>query len=232
MAKNAVVLLSGGLASATTLGILLQSGYEIHTLSFDYNQPQRRELESAKALANYYGIIFQQTRTLDLHNPGIHQNDDPSRAQTSIMESLAFPGAPAYVPAQNAIFLSYALAYAENRGIDDIFLGLNVIDHSGTFTYRPEFLRAFELVANLSTRAAIQEHRSFHFYAPLLHMSKAAIIKSGTELAVPYELTWNCFHSEETACGTCKGCLLRLNGFAEAGRQDPIGYNPGLRQWP
>ena len=131
-----------------------------------------------------------------------------------------------YVPARNTIFLSFALAYAEVTGANDIFLGINAIDYSGYPDCRPEYLEAYERMANLATKATTQDGRTFHLHAPLLHMNKAEIIRRGVELDVPYQLTWSCYEGGDLACGTCDSCLLRLNGFAEAGLKDPIGYVP------
>ncbi len=129
-----------------------------------------------------------------------------------------------YVPARNTIFLSFALAYAEVTGANDIFLGINAIDFSGYPDCRPEYLEAYERMANLATKATTQDGRMFHLHAPLIYMNKADIIRKGLELGVPYELTWSCYEGGELACGTCDSCLLRLNGFMEAGLKDPIGY--------
>jgi 7-cyano-7-deazaguanine synthase len=134
-----------------------------------------------------------------------------------------------YVPARNTIFLSFALAYAEVTGANDIFLGINAIDYSGYPDCRPEYLEAFERMANLATKATTQDGRTFHIHAPLIRMNKAEIIRTGIELDVPYVLTWSCYEGWGLACGTCDSCLLRLNGFAEAGLKDPIGYMPGSR---
>jgi 7-cyano-7-deazaguanine synthase len=129
-----------------------------------------------------------------------------------------------YVPARNTIFLSFALAYAEVTGANDIFLGINAIDYSGYPDCRPAYLEAYERLANLATKAAIQDGRVFRFHAPLLYMNKADIIHKGIQLDVPYELTWSCYEGKELACGICDSCILRLSGFAEAGLQDPVGY--------
>jgi 7-cyano-7-deazaguanine synthase len=134
-----------------------------------------------------------------------------------------------YVPARNTIFLSFALAYAEVTGANDIFLGINAIDYSGYPDCRPEYLEAYERMANLATKATTQDGRTFQLHAPLLQMNKAEIIRRGVELDVPYVYTWSCYEGWGLACGTCDSCLLRLNGFAEAGLKDPIGYMPQSR---
>lgn len=225
MSKKALVLLSGGLDSTTVLGIAHHEGFELHTLSFDYGQRHQREVEAARAVANHYHVQQQQTIKIDLRAFGgsALTADIPvphSRSFDTMSQEIPIT----YVPARNTIFLSFALAYAEVSGANDIFLGINAIDYSGYPDCRPEYLAAYERMANLATKAAVQDGRVFRFHAPLLYMNKAEIIHTGTELGVPYELTWSCYEGEELACGRCDSCLLRLNGFAETGLQDPIRY--------
>lgn len=225
MRKKAVVLLSGGLDSTTVLGIAHHEGYELHTLSFDYGQRHQREIEAAHAVARYYKVQQQQTVTIDLRVfGGSALTADIAVPHEREFSQMSQDIPITYVPARNTIFLSYALAYAEVTGSDDIYLGINAIDYSGYPDCRPEYLEAFERMANLATKASTQEGRTFHFHAPLLSMGKAEIVRKGTELDVPYELTWSCYEGKELACGTCDSCLLRLNGFAEAGQKDPIAY--------
>jgi 7-cyano-7-deazaguanine synthase len=219
------VLLSGGLDSTTVLAIAHHEGFEIHTLSFDYGQRHQREVDAAKTVARNYGVEQQQTIKIDLRAFGgsaltadiaVPHN----RADSQISHDIPIT----YVPARNTIFLSFALAYAEVVGANDIFIGINAIDYSGYPDCRPAFLKAYEQMANLATKAAVQDGHVFRFHAPLLQMTKAEIIRIGTKLGVPYELTSSCYEGGEAACGTCDSCLLRLNGFAEAGRKDPIRY--------
>jgi 7-cyano-7-deazaguanine synthase len=227
MSKKAVMLLSGGLDSSTALAIAHAQGFELHTLSFDYGQRHQREVEAAAAIAQYYHALQQKRVTIDLRIFGgsALTSDIPVPHGRSIDEmSKEIP--ITYVPARNTVFLSFALAYAEVAGADDIFLGINAIDYSGYPDCRPEYLEAYEHMANLATKATTQDGHKFHIHAPLMYMDKAEIIRKGTELGVPYALSWSCYEGDELACGTCDSCLLRLNGFAEAGLQDPIRYKP------
>jgi 7-cyano-7-deazaguanine synthase len=227
MNNKAVVLLSGGLDSTTALAIAHQAGFELHTLSFDYGQRHQREVEAAEVIARYYHVQTQKTITIDLRAFGgsaLTADFDVPHARSLEKMSQEIP--ITYVPARNTIFLSFALAYAEVTGANDIYLGINAIDYSGYPDCRPEYLEAYERMANLATKATTQDGRRFRIHAPLLYMNKADIIRKGVELGVPYELTWSCYEGGELACGTCDSCLLRLNGFAEAGLQDPIGYVP------
>jgi 7-cyano-7-deazaguanine synthase len=225
MHKKAVVLLSGGLDSSTALAIAHQQGFELHALSFDYGQRHQREVDAAAAVARHYGVQHQKTITIDLRAfGGSALTADFDVPHSRSLEKMSQEIPITYVPARNTIFLSFALAYAEVTDANDIFLGINAIDYSGYPDCRPEYLEAYERMANLATKATTQDGRVFHIHAPLLRMNKAEIIHKGIELGVPYELTWSCYEGGELACGTCDSCLLRLNGFAEAGLQDPIGY--------
>lgn len=225
MYKKAVVLLSGGLDSSTALAIAHQQGFELHALSFDYGQRHQREVDAAAAVARHYGVQYQKTITIDLRAfGGSALTADFDVPHSRSLEKMSQEIPITYVPARNTIFLSFALAYAEVTDANDIFLGINAIDYSGYPDCRPEYLEAYERMANLATKATTQDGRVFHIHAPLLRMNKAEIIRKGIELGVPYELTWSCYEGGELACGTCDSCLLRLNGFAEAGLQDPIGY--------
>src|SRR5713226_2424656 len=207
MHKKAVVLLSGGLDSSTALAIAHQQGFELHALSFDYGQRHQREVDAAAAVARHYGVQYQKTITIDLRAfGGSALTADFDVPHSRSLEKMSQEIPITYVPARNTIFLSFALAY------------------SGYPACRPEYLEAYERMANLATKATTQDGRVFHIHAPLLRMNKAEIIHKGIELGVPYELTWSCYEGGELACGTCDSCLLRLNGFAEAGLQDPIGY--------
>ena len=225
MRKKAVVLLSGGLDSTTTLGIAHHEGFELYTLSFDYGQRHQREVEAAAALAHHYQVQQQRIVTIDLRAfGGSALTADIAVPHGQSLDQMSQNIPITYVPARNTIFLSFALAYAEVTGANDIFLGINAIDYSGYPDCRPAYLEAYERMANLATKAAIQDGRVFRFHAPLLYMNKADIIRKGMQLDVPYELTWSCYEGKELACGICDSCILRLSGFAEAGLQDPIGY--------
>ena len=225
MQQKAVVLLSGGLDSSTVLAIAHRQGFELHTLSFDYGQRHQREVEAAATIARYYSVVEQKTVHIDLRAfGGSGLTSDIAVPHHRSLEDMAHDIPITYVPARNTIFLSFALAYAEVSGANDIFLGINAIDYSGYPDCRSEYLEAYERMANLATKASIQDGRSVHIHAPLLCMGKADIIRKGIELGVPYEHTWSCYEGHELACGTCDSCLLRLAGFAEAGLTDPIAY--------
>lgn len=225
MQQKAVVLLSGGLDSSTALAIAYQQGFELYTLSFDYGQRHQREVEAAAAIARHYHVLEQKTVHIDLRAfGGSALTSDIAVPHSRTIEEMGQDIPITYVPARNTIFLSFALAYAEVRGANDIFLGINAIDYSGYPDCRPEYLEAYEQMANLATKASIQDGRRVHIHAPLLRMGKADIIRAGVELGVPYQATWSCYEGDELACGTCDSCLLRLAGFSEAGLQDPIPY--------
>ena len=227
MRKKAIVLLSGGLDSTTVLGIAQREEYELYTLSFDYGQRHQREVEAAHAVARYYQVQRQQTVKIDLRVfGGSALTADIAVPHERNFDEMSHEIPITYVPARNTIFLSYALAYAEVTGANDMFLGINAIDYSGYPDCRPAYLEAFERMANLATKAAVQDGREFRIHAPLMHMNKAEIIRKGLESGVPYELTWSCYEGEELACGTCDSCVLRLNGFAEVGMKDPLKYVP------
>ena len=228
MAKKAVVLLSGGLDSTTAVAIARHEGFELYTLSFEYGQRHLREVEAANAVALHYQVQQHRTVTIDLRAfGGSALTTDVAIPHNRGVAQMSQEIPITYVPARNTIFLSFALAYAEVTGANDIFLGINAIDYSGYPDCRPAYLDAYERMANLATKAAVQDGRVFRFHAPLVRMNKAEIILKGSELNVPYELTWSCYEGEKLACGTCDSCVLRLKGFAEAGRRDPIRYKPG-----
>ncbi len=219
---KAVVLLSGGLDSSTVLAIALEMGYEVHALSFDYGQRHSRELESAKKIAKYFNVPHKIIK-IDLRQIGgsaLTDNIDvPERNMDEIEKEIPIT----YVPARNTILLSLALGYAEVIDADAIFYGANAIDYSGYPDCRPEYVEAFERVANLGTKRGV-EGKPIKIIAPIIHMTKAEIIKKGMELGVPYELTWSCYKGGKKACGKCDSCLLRLKGFMEAGYEDPLEY--------
>jgi 7-cyano-7-deazaguanine synthase len=224
--KPAVVLLSGGLDSAVTLAVGIAEGFEPHALSFDYGQRHRIELESARAVAASQQVRDHRFAQIDLRVFGGSALTDDIAVPRDRSGQEMTAGIPiTYVPARNTIFLSYALAYAEVIGAADIFLGVNAVDYSGYPDCRPEFLRSFESLANVATKAGING-QDLHVHAPLLSFSKADIVRKGTALGVDFALTHSCYDpdAEGCACGRCDSCQLRLKGFREAGFVDPIKY--------
>lgn len=227
---KAVVLLSGGLDSATVLAIALDQGYECYCLSFAYGQRQRVELKQAAALVAKYGIRQHLILRLDLDAIGGSALTTDQAVPKDRSQAEIHTGIPTtYVPGRNTIFLSHAVAWAEVLGADDIFLGVNVMDYSGYPDCRPEFLEAFEQLANLATKAGVEGKSRFRIHAPLLKLTKKEIIEWGLALGVDYRLTHSCYDPdpEGRACGACDSCQLRLRGFAEAGQADPVAYQQG-----
>jgi 7-cyano-7-deazaguanine synthase len=225
MATKAVVLLSGGLDSATTLAIARAEGYECHALSFDYGQRHVRELESAKKVAAALGALQHLTLRLDLRAIGgsaLTADIDVPKGRSDETMSTGIP--VTYVPARNTIFLSHALAWAEVLEAEDVFIGVNFLDYSGYPDCRPEFTEAFEKLANLATRAGVEGTSRFRVHTPLIELSKAQIVARAYELNVDLSLTWSCYAPEPDgrACGLCDSCLLRKKGFAEARLADPV----------
>ncbi|MBA3650437.1 MAG: 7-cyano-7-deazaguanine synthase QueC [Chthoniobacterales bacterium] len=224
--KRAVVLLSGGLDSATVLAIARTEGYEVYALSFLYGQRHERELAAAETVAASLGAAEHRCAEIDLRAfGGSALTADLEVPQDRSASEMASDIPITYVPARNTIFLSYALAWAEVLGATDIFIGANAIDYSGYPDCRPEFIRAFETLANLATRAGVEGAR-FTVHAPLLELSKAQIIRRGMSLGVNYALTHSCYDPAPggRACGRCDSCQLRLKGFREAGLTDPLPY--------
>jgi 7-cyano-7-deazaguanine synthase len=224
--RQAIVLLSGGLDSSTTLAIAVEQGFAPYALSFRYGQRHERELEAAQALGRHFGCVEHKVVDLDLRVfGGSALTDDALDLPLDRDEATLAHGVPVtYVPARNLIFLSIATAYAEATGADGIFLGITAIDYSGYPDCRPEFLNAFAEAARLATKAGTEDRRTLRFHAPLIALSKAEIVREGTRLGVPWELTWSCYAGGEEACGRCDSCQLRLKGFAEAGLSDPLPY--------
>lgn len=221
-ARPAVVLLSGGLDSATVLAIARAEGYACHALSLDYGQRHKAELVAAARLAQSLGAVAHRIMKLGLGDIGGSALTDASIA---VPESPT-EGIPAtYVPARNTVMLSLALAWAEVLGVRDIFIGVNAVDYSGYPDCRPEFIAAFEQVANLATRSGIGG-QALRIHAPLQHLSKADIIQRGVALGVDYAQTVSCYQADETgrACGRCDACRLRQVGFAQAAMADPTCY--------
>lgn len=224
--KKAVVLLSGGLDSSTAIAMAAEQGYELYALSFRYGQRHARELEAAQAIGQHFGVRDYKVVDIDLRLfGGSALTSDEIAVPLDRDEKEMGVGIPStYVPGRNLIFLSFATAYAEVVGADDIFLGINAIDYSGYPDCRPEFLEAFARTANLATKAGTEDGRTLRFHAPLIEMTKSDIVREGTRLGVPWELTWSCYLGGEKACGKCDSCQLRLKGFAEAGLSDPLPY--------
>lgn len=224
--KNAVVLLSGGLDSATVLAMARQQGFACHTLSVDYGQRHHAELAAATRVAAALGAHEHRVINIDLTAFGGSALTDSKIAVPEQMSS----GIPlTYVPARNTIMLSLALAWAEVLQVQDIFFGVNAVDYSGYPDCRPEYVNAFEHMANLATRAAV-EGKPLTLHAPLLHLSKAEIILRGRELGVDYSLTVSCYQADEqgAACGVCDSCRLRRAGFESAQTPDPTRYRAVL----
>jgi len=224
--KRAVVLLSGGIDSTTALAIAMAEGYEAYALSFDYGQRHQIEVEAARRVARSLGAKGHRVAKIDLRVFGGSALTDNVEVPKQRSETEIAHGIPlTYVPARNTIFLAYALAWAEVISANDIFLGVNAIDYSGYPDCRPEFIEAFETLANLGTKAGI-EGKHFDIHTPLIKFSKAEIIGKANELGIDLGLTHSCYDPspEGVACGECDSCLLRLKGFHEAGIKDPIRY--------
>ena len=224
--ETAVILLSGGLDSTTTMAIAIAQGYEAYALSFDYGQRHQIEIDAASRIAESLGAKEHRVAKIDMRmfggsaltdNVGVPKN----RSETEIADGIPVT----YVPARNTVFLAYALGWAEIIPAADIFIGVNAIDYGGYPDCRPEFIEAFETLANLGTKAGV-EGRRFHIHTPLIKFSKAEIIRKATELGVDLSITHSCYDPspEGLACGECDSCLLRLKGFREAGIADPIRY--------
>ncbi len=256
MRKKAIVLLSGGLDSATTFAVAIAEGYEVYALSFDYGQRHKVELDASRRIAEYYKVdkhlvidinlrgIGGSALTSDIEVPKNRQQSTEYRTQDTIYRSqitdlrlqkeTQIP--VTYVPARNTIFLSLALAWAETLKASDIFIGVNAIDYSGYPDCRPEYIQAFEDMANLATKVSVEGDIKFEIRTPLIVLSKAEIIKKGRELGVDYSLTWSCYDPQESEnraqntehrqeyipCGKCDSCILRARGFEEAGLSDPL----------
>jgi len=226
--KKAVVLLSGGLDSATTLAIARSEGFNCYALTFLYGQRHRQETEAAKKIADFLGVIEHRLISIDLACLGGSALTDPNievpKNRRDLGNSHQIP--PTYVPARNTIFLSYALAWAEVLDAFDIFIGVNATDYSGYPDCRPEFIKAFEETANFATAAAVKGSQRYHIHTPVMKMSKAQIILTGAKLGLDYSLTLSCYDPDKDgrSCGRCDSCRLRLKGFAQAGLKDPIEY--------
>lgn len=225
--RKAVVLLSGGLDSTTVLAMAQSQGYTVYALSFDYGQSHRIELEAATQIAERARVAQHRIVKVDLRSFGGSALTGDIAVPKARSVSEIGNGVPStYVPARNTIFLSLALAWAEVIGAADIFIGVNALDYSGYPDCRQEFIQAFEAMANLATRAGTEDSVRLKIRTPLIAMSKGEIIDAGLALGVDYSLTTSCYDPSATGtpCGQCDACLLRLKGFAEAGRTDPLRY--------
>ena len=225
--KRAVVLLSGGLDSTTALAIAGDQGYATYAISYRYGQRHAVELASAQRVAAAFRTVQHLIVDVDMRAIGGSALTDEIAVPKARSVDEMSEGIPVtYVPARNTIFLSFALAWAEVLGARDIFIGVNALDYSGYPDCRPEYIEAFERMANLATRAGVEGHTRLKIHAPLIDLSKAEIIRRGLELGVDYSLTHSCYDptAEGLACGACDSCVLRRKGFAEAGARDPLPY--------
>ena len=225
--KKAVVLLSGGLDSTTVLAIARSEGYEIYAISFRYGQRHSIELECASRVAMSIGVAKHLVIEFDMRSIGGSALTDQIEVPKDRAASRLTSDIPVtYVPARNTIFLSFALAWAEVLGAEDIFIGVNALDYSGYPDCRPEYIEAFERMATLATKAGVEGGLTLEIHTPLIAMTKGEIIRTGLELGVDYSQTHSCYDPDREgfACGKCDSCVLRLKGFAEAGARDPIRY--------
>jgi 7-cyano-7-deazaguanine synthase len=227
LSQPAVVLLSGGLDSATVLAIARSEGFVPHALSFRYGQRHAIELAAAQRVAKSQGVARHVIVDIDLRTfGGSALTSDSVVPKHATADEIGADIPITYVPARNTIFLSFALAFAETIDTGDIFLGVNALDYSGYPDCRPEYIAAYESMANLATKAAVQGRQKVNLHTPLIQLTKAQIIRRGLDLGVDYSLTWSCYDPTPSGlpCGRCDSCLLRLRGFAEAGATDPIRY--------
>lgn len=222
--KKAIVLYSGGLDSTTCVAMARAENFSPYALSFSYGQRHSVELEKARAFAPQIGVVEHLILDLEMRKIGGSALTAPIAVPKDRVLDEEIP--VTYVPARNTIFLSYALAWAEVLGVFDIFIGVNALDYSGYPDCRPEFISAFENLANLATKAAVEGRGRYQIHTPLLHLTKAEIIRKGTQLGVDYALTHSCYDPDAAglSCGHCDSCLLRLKGFADAGLHDPVHY--------
>jgi 7-cyano-7-deazaguanine synthase len=223
----AVILVSGGLDSATVLAIASAQGFAVHALSFNYGQRHAFELEAARRVCEVFSVSQHVVFPLDLRPFGGSALTSDIAVPKNRSDDEMTDGIPiTYVPARNTIFLSVALGWAETLEASDIFIGVNAVDYSGYPDCRPEFIHAFANLANLATKAGVEGTSEFQIHTPLIDLTKAEIIRQGVELGVDYGLTHSCYDPSSTgqSCGHCDSCLLRLKGFAEAGLSDPLSY--------
>ena len=230
--KRAVVLLSGGLDSATVLAIARSEGYELYALSFSYGQRHIVELDAARRVAAAIGVADHRIAKIDLRIfGGSALTADIAVPKGRDAEQMSHGIPITYVPARNTIFLSFALAWAEVLGSSDIFIGVNALDYSGYPDCRPEFIAAYERMANLATKAGIEGQQHLRIHTPLIDLTKGQIVARGLELGVDYKLTSSCYDPSPSGapCGQCDSCLLRQKGFRENGIVDPLDYRPADR---
>ena len=221
--SRAVILLSGGLDSTTVLAIAQSQGLECYALSFDYGQKQRSELNSAKAIASEFGATEHRIMRVCLDDIGGSALTDPNLDVPKFSQNDEIP--ITYVPARNTIFLSFALAWAEVLDAQSIFIGVNALDYSGYPDCRPEYIKAYETMANLATKQSVEGDK-IQIHAPLISLTKGEIIQQGMRLGVDYSMTTTCYQANDKgkACGECDACVLRRNGFDQAGVDDPTSY--------
>ena len=230
MKRKAVVLLSGGIDSTTALAMARSKKFEIHAISFDYGQRHRCELEAARRVASFLGVDEHLVMCIDLGAFGGSALTAPIDVpKNDSVNSIGSAIPVTYVPARNTIFLSFALAWAETLGAHDIFIGVNAVDYSGYPDCRPEFIEAFEQMANLATKISVEAKNYLRIHTPLIGMTKAEIIREGIDLDVDFALTHSCYDPRDDAgspCGRCDACLLRLKGFSDANLEDPFASYP------
>ena len=228
---DAVLLLSGGLDSTTLLALAVHEGFDVHAMTFRYGQRHATEINAARRVAAAYGVRDHVVVDIDLRTFGgsalTSDIDVPKDRDLNQPATVGETGIPiTYVPARNTIFLSFALAWSEVLGARDIFIGVNALDYSGYPDCRPEYVAAYETMANLATRGGVEGTNTVHIRTPLIALSKAQIIRRGLDLGVDYSITQSCYDPSDSgaACGHCDACQLRLRGFAEAGARDPAAY--------
>jgi 7-cyano-7-deazaguanine synthase len=225
--KKAIILSSGGLDSTTAMAVAREKGFELYSLSFDYGQRHRLELEAANKIADRMDVtrhLVINVNMRDIGGSALTGDVDVPKKTSRIGEGQEIP--VTYVPARNTIFLSFALAWAEVLGSEDIFIGVNAVDYSGYPDCRPEYIKAFEAMANLATKAGVENKTNVTIHTPLIYMAKAEIIRLGVKLGVDYSLTHSCYDPTPAGlfCGECDSCILRMKGFKEAGMKDPAAY--------
>jgi 7-cyano-7-deazaguanine synthase len=225
--RRAVVLLSGGLDSTTTLAIAQSEGYELYALTFRYGQRHELEIEAARRISALFNVSRHIVAQIDLREfGGSALTDEIAVPKGRALSEMTSEIPVTYVPARNTIFLSFALGWAEVLAAEDIFIGVNALDYSGYPDCRPEYIAAYERLARLATKAGVEGRQRLQIHTPLINLSKAEIIKKGIELGVDYSLTVTCYDptAKGEACGACDACQLRLKGFAENGIVDPVSY--------